>query len=161
MIREYIPLTRAQCNAFSAGDVMIKKREMRSLLLGLSVLAAFAACSKHSAPASAKGSIIGRWRLVMAVGGIAGSTSYPPKDSVFTLALNSDSTWQTLINARTTGSGTFAFVSNPGGPANPLPMLVFTPPHLYYTYTLSNDTLTINDPCCDLYTRTYARSGGK
>ena len=132
---------------------------MRSLLLGLSVLMIFAACScsKHSASTSAKGSIIGHWTLIKSVGGIAGSTIYPPKDTVYTLSLNSDSTWQTRTNARTTGSGTFAFIINPGGPNNPLPMLVFTPPHLYYEYRLSNDTLTIEDPCCDLYARTYVR----
>lgn len=134
---------------------------MRSLFLGLSVLTIFAACSKHSAPSSANGSIIGQWTLIKSVGGIAGSTIYPPKDSVYTLSLNSDSTWQTRINARTTASGTFASIFNPGGPANPLPSLLFTPPHLYYAYTLRNDTLTIDDPCCDLYIRTYVRSSGK
>jgi len=130
---------------------------MRSLLLGLSVLTVFVACSKHSAPTSGKDSIIGHWRLIKVVGGFAGSTIYPPKDSVCTFSLNSDSTWQTMTNARTTGSGTFAFVLNPGGPADPLPTLMFTPPHLYYQYTVSHDTLTMHDPCCDLYVRTYVR----
>jgi hypothetical protein len=141
---------RRQCQA--------KKRTMRPLLLSLSLLT-FAACSKHSAPSSdPKNSIIGQWLLVKAVGGFPGSTIYPPKDSVCLLSLNSDSTWQTRTNAKTTGSGTFQFIFSPGGPADPLPMLVFTPPHLYSEYTVSGDTLVIHDPCCDLYVKTYVRS---
>ncbi|MBS1601384.1 MAG: hypothetical protein JST42_01865 [Bacteroidetes bacterium] len=130
---------------------------MRSLLPCLFLMMVVVACSKHSAPTSAKNSIIGRWRLVKAVGGFAGTTIYPPKDSVCIFSLNSDSTWQTMTNARTTGSGTFASIFNPGGPANPLPTLVFTPPHLYYQYTVTSDTLVMHDPCCDLYVRTYVR----
>ncbi|WP_431213001.1 hypothetical protein ACQ86N_46445 [Puia sp. P3] len=75
--------------------------------------------------------------------------------------LNQDSTWQTRTNANITGSGTFQFILNDGGPNNPLPMLVFTPPHLYYQYTISNDTLVMHDPCCDLYVRTYVRTTAK
>jgi len=133
---------------------------MRSLFLYLSLLA-FAACSKHIHPTPTGDTIIGQWRLIKAVGGFAGRTIYPPKDSVCTLSLNSDSTWQTMTNTHTTGSGTFAFELNDGGPINPLPMLVFTPPHLYYEYLLRNDTLTMHDPCCDLYVRTYIRAAGK
>jgi len=134
---------------------------MRPLLFCLSVLAAFAACTKHSTPQHSNNSIIGQWILIKSVGGFAGSTIYPPKDSVYTLSLNEDSTFTYRINSHVTGSGAFADVLNPGGPSNPLPSLVFTPPNLYYTYMLSHDTLTLNDPCCDLYSRTYIRSSGK
>jgi hypothetical protein len=143
---------------FFRGRCQAKKTTMRSLLLGLSLLT-FAACSKHSAPSSAsKNSIIGQWTLVKAVGGFAGSTIIPPHDSVCTFTLTADSTWRTQTNGATTGSGTFRDVLNPGGPINPLPMLVFTPPNLYYQYTVSNDTLVMHDPCCDLYVRTYVRT---
>ena len=134
---------------------------MRHFILCLTLLVGFAACTKHSGPSpDPKDSVIGRWLLVKAVGGIVGITFTPDKDSVYALQMNHDSTWDFRMNNRVTASGTFtSTIWSPGGVNQDFPALIFKPtPGWLDLYTLRNDTLTLTDQAADAYTSTYVRA---
>ena len=130
---------------------------MRPIFSFLTLLLLVTSCSKTTAPARSN-DLFGNWKLIVTSGGIAGTSYYPPHDSLFTLTLNSDSTFQSHINGAQT-SGTFFFIeviSDPGrqdlGPA--LQFSTIPWPQFYHMH---QDSLFLSDYLSDGYSSVYVR----
>ena len=101
-------------------------------------------------------SLLGEWSWVSSCGGIAGKCYTPTPGRKARIGFTADSMYYVYRNDTFNTSSRFhtqTYLFN----KYPTNVITYDFPPFQQTYLIRNDTLFLNDPCCDLYAHTYTR----